>query len=160
LRARHLAAAAACLALASACRTAPRAKAALPPPAPAAGAAASQGGSAMEAPSMTPEQVHDRLAAGQALLIVDVRGKEAYQAARLPGSVNVPLSELEARKGEIPTDKPVVVYCGGGGCPMSRHAAAELVGWGYRNVYDLEGGILDWQQKGFATESGPAAGAR
>lgn len=46
--------------------------------------------------------------------IVDVRDEPEHAADRIPGSVLVPLSQLRERWREIPSDKPVVVYCASG----------------------------------------------
>lgn len=49
----------------------------------------------------------------------------------------------------LPSDKsaPIVVYCKTG--RMSRIAADELVGLGYKSVYDLTGGMDAWQTAGY-----------
>jgi len=53
--------------------------------------------------------------------IVDVRSTGEFQSGAYPGAVNIPVQELEARLGELPMDRPIVVYCASGG----RSAAAE-----------------------------------
>jgi rhodanese-related sulfurtransferase len=46
------------------------------------------------------------------VVIVDVRDAVAYEAARIPGSLNVPLPEVEKRIGELKKHgKPIVFYC-------------------------------------------------
>ncbi len=46
--------------------------------------------------------------------IIDVREPFEFEAGHVPGAVLIPLGQLRARWREIPTDKPVVVYCGVG----------------------------------------------
>jgi phage shock protein E len=53
--------------------------------------------------------------------IVDVRSPGEYQSGAYPGAVNIPVQELERRLGELPKDRPIVVYCASGG----RSASAE-----------------------------------
>ena len=36
------------------------------------------------------------------------------QQKRIAGSIHVPLNHLEERLGELPADRPLVVYCAGG----------------------------------------------
>jgi hypothetical protein len=43
-------------------------------------------------------------------LIIDVRGAEEYREIHIKGSISVPLADLEKRLGEIPRDRPVVLY--------------------------------------------------
>lgn len=46
--------------------------------------------------------------------LVDVRTADEYSLGKIPGAINVPLDELRERMNEIPSDKPVFVYCGVG----------------------------------------------
>ena len=68
---------------------------------------------------MSSNVVLEKIKAGAK--IVDVRSVAEYQGGAYPGAVNIPVQELERRLGEIPKDKPIVVYCASGG----RSAAAE-----------------------------------
>ena len=43
--------------------------------------------------------------------LVEVLPAEDFAWARLPGAVNVPLKELDARAAELDRSRPVVVYC-------------------------------------------------
>lgn len=50
-----------------------------------------------------------------AFTIVDIRNEsEAKEKLAFDGAINIPLPELDKRFSEIPTDKPIVVHCGGG----------------------------------------------
>jgi len=53
--------------------------------------------------------------------VVDVRSPGEFQSGAYPGAVNIPVQELERRLGELPKDRPIVVYCASGG----RSASAE-----------------------------------
>jgi hypothetical protein len=55
----------------------------------------------------------DELAAltGQGAQLVEVLPAGDYGWAHLPGSVNLPLKELDARAGELDRSRPVIVYC-------------------------------------------------
>ena len=46
-----------------------------------------------------------------------------YDWARLPGAVNVPLKELDARTGQLDRSRPVIVYCHDSLSDMSPRAA-------------------------------------
>jgi rhodanese-related sulfurtransferase len=45
--------------------------------------------------------------------LVEVLPAGDYSWAHLPGAVNVPLKELDARAGELDPSRPVIVYCRG-----------------------------------------------
>lgn len=76
------------------------------------------------------------------LTVLDVRQPGEYERFHLPGALLIPLSELLGRKGEVPQDRPVLVYCHSGG--RSSAAAALLDGDGREQVYNLLGGSMSW----------------
>ncbi|MEW6697631.1 MAG: rhodanese-like domain-containing protein [Bacillota bacterium] len=76
------------------------------------------------------------------LQLIDVREPDEYQAGYIKGAVLIPLGELEQRLQEISKEKPVVVYCRSG--RRSAEAAEILIRNGYKQVYNIQGGILDW----------------
>jgi len=52
-----------------------------------------------------------RTLTGQGAQLVEVLPASDYAWAHLPGAVNVPLKELDARSGELDRSRPVIVYC-------------------------------------------------
>ena len=46
--------------------------------------------------------------------VVDVRTVEEFAQAHFEGAVNIPLTEIEARRGELPKELPILVYCASG----------------------------------------------
>jgi rhodanese-related sulfurtransferase len=47
-------------------------------------------------------------------LLLDVREPDEYAAGHVAGAINVPLSQLRARHGEVPRDRKLAVYCAAG----------------------------------------------
>lgn len=72
-------------------------------------------------------------------LLVDVREPGEFSAERLTGSVNLPLSSIEAGLSSLPKDRPVVLLCRSG--RRSLDAARRLAAAGFGEVYVLEGGL-------------------
>ena len=48
---------------------------------------------------------------GQGAQLVEVLPADDYEWAHLPGAVNAPLKELDARAGQLDRSRPVIVYC-------------------------------------------------
>src|SRR5215212_11205114 len=61
----------------------------------------------------------------------------------------IPYDEIEQNISQFPSDKnaKVVLYCRSG--RMSEIAAEKLVSLGYSNIWNLKGGMADWEQAGF-----------
>ena len=61
----------------------------------------------------------------------------------------IPYNEIEQRLNELPAahDAKIVVYCRSGG--MSTIAAKTLVARGYTNVWNLDGGMIAWEEAGY-----------
>ena len=59
----------------------------------------------------------------QGASFIDVRSKEEFAQASAPGTINIPLQELNSRLAEIPKSAPVVLCCASG----TRSGMAKLV---------------------------------
>lgn len=84
--------------------------------------------------------------------LLDVRQPSEYEQEHLPGAKLIPLGQLPEAVAALDKNKPVLTYCAIGG--RSRVAAQLLYGYGFREVYSLQGGIKAWQ--GYKA-SGPEA---
>lgn len=88
----------------------------------------------------------------QGALAVDARSPEAFAAGHLPGARSLPLTDavvlLGSFRNEVATDRPLVVYCSGYGCPDSFDLGLLLLAAGYREVYVYEGGLPEWRDAG------------
>ena len=83
---------------------------------------------------------------------VDVRSSADFAKGHIRGAVNIPLLEVEQRTGELPKDKPVVVYEGGTAasgdvCAAAKSAAQVLISRGYKAVV-YQDGLKDWEKTG------------
>ena len=82
-------------------------------------------------------QVDDLL--GQGHMFVDVQTPEEHAVHSIPGAVNIPVDGLRDRMGELPKDKPIVVYCSTG--LRSYVACRALKQSGFQDVKNLNGGF-------------------
>lgn len=85
--------------------------------------------------------------------VLDVRPPEEFAAGHLPGAVNVPLQELEARLWKLPRNQEIVAYCRGPHCVLAFDAVARLREKGFR-ARRLEGGFPEWREAGLPVEPG------
>ncbi len=85
-------------------------------------------------------------------LILDVRTPEEYAAGHVPGALNIPYDQMEARVGEIRAhqDQEVVLYCRSG--RRSALAAKTLSAQGFTNLGLLEGDMPGWERAGLPVE--------
>lgn len=84
------------------------------------------------------EKVRELVEKGE--FIIDVREKYEYDLGHIKGAVNIPLSELRKRTGEIPKDSPVYLHCRSG--QRSYNAIIALQHLGYGNLYNIAGSYL------------------
>lgn len=59
---------------------------------------------------VTITELRDMLEQSKAI-VVDVRGTEAYKQEHIKGALDMPENQLSSRKGELPKDKLIVLYC-------------------------------------------------
>ncbi|MFW5786169.1 MAG: ArsR/SmtB family transcription factor [bacterium] len=109
------------------------------------------GGDELEAEALDYEELQRRIQNGQAVLI-DVRPKEEFATAHVPGALSISLEELDARLGELPRDTPVFAYCRDRYCVLSQEATELLSEKGY-TARRLPEGIAEWRAAGLPLES-------
>ena len=83
--------------------------------------------------------------------IVDVRPPHEFEAAHLPGAINLPLADLAQRLGELPAGREVAAYCRGRYCVLSYDAVARLRAAGIQ-ARRIEDGIPRWMADGHPLE--------
>ncbi|MEM6718593.1 MAG: rhodanese-like domain-containing protein [Bacteroidota bacterium] len=105
----------------------------------------------------------EELAKKKNIVLLDSREKVEYQTSHIENAVCVGYDKFKLKKVKklLPKDKdaPIVVYCSLG--IRSEDVAEKLQKAGYKNVYNLYGGIFEWKNqdqpvvddKGEATEN-------
>ena len=97
--------------------------------------------------TITADTLKSRMDAGEKLNILDVREPNEHAEFNIGGTLyplgrlrNMDVDELEKLK-----DQEVIVYCRSGN--RSGHACQILEQLGFTNVFNLAGGMLEWQSK-------------
>jgi rhodanese-related sulfurtransferase len=96
-----------------------------------------------------PADLRRRLAAGDPMLVLDVRGADEFTGSlgHIAGAVNLPLPELPAHLAELAAEqRPIVAVCLTD--KRSARAAADLAAAGHRHVAVLRGGMDRWRREG------------
>jgi len=86
--------------------------------------------------------------------LIDVRTPEEFQKGHLKNAVNINYNapDFDARIAKLDKSKPMMVYCLSGG--RSSKAAEKMGDMGFTEVYNMEGGIMKWQNAGKPVENG------
>ncbi len=77
-------------------------------------------------------------------VLLDIRDPKEYSAGHIAGALSMPVSSIDARIGELESEKgkPVVLVC-----KMGQQASAtgrKLKALGFENVRRLSGGMAEW----------------
>jgi rhodanese-related sulfurtransferase len=96
-------------------------------------------------PSVEPATVQAWLQRGEAVLI-DVREADEHARERIAGARLAPLSRFDPQAFSNERGKFAVFHCSSGN--RTTQAAARLLGAGFADAYQLEGGIQGWKRAG------------
>lgn len=97
--------------------------------------------------SITVDELKARIDRGEKINLIDVREPHEYEEANLGGKL-IPLGKvqtMQVEEIEDLKDEEVIVHCRSG--KRSAMACQVLDQMGFKNTYNLEGGILAWQEK-------------
>lgn len=79
--------------------------------------------------------------------VIDVRTPEEFEAGHIEGAlnINVKAAEFVDEIQKLSKTDTLLVYCRSG--RRSAYAAQVMVSFGFRKIYDLEGGFLNWESE-------------
>lgn len=85
-------------------------------------------------------------------ILLDVRSPEETGQSKLVDAleINFYQDDFLDRVNQLPKDKPVFVYCRSGN--RSGQAMEKMKTLGFREVYNLTGGIMAWQAAGLPVQ--------
>ena len=100
-------------------------------------------------PSIDAKAAFERAKKGD-LVLLDVRGSAERDGQGIPGARHIPLGYLPERAGELPRDRPLAVFCGGG--TRSRIGISVLRRAGFTQLLDQGGGFPEHAEAGLPVE--------
>ena len=101
---------------------------------------------------VTIDDYRRRAAAGEALILIDVREDHEWDQGHLPGAIHLSKGIIERDiEAAIPDrNAPIVLQCGGG--YRSVLVSENLKRMGYTNTWSLAGGYREWIEQGLPIE--------
>ena len=100
-------------------------------------------------PSITAEELNEKLKFGKHPLVLDVRQPDEFRSGHIAGAKLIPLNELQRKMGELPKGREIVCICASGN--RSTSAAKMLAKEGF-NVLNISGGMLAWRRAKFPVQ--------
>jgi rhodanese-related sulfurtransferase len=92
--------------------------------------------------SITTTELKAKLSQGESLIIIDVREAEEVAEGMIQGAIHIPLGEIGARYHEIQRNEDIILVCRSG--KRSQKAYEFLQTQGYKHLFNLDGGMLQW----------------
>jgi rhodanese-related sulfurtransferase len=81
------------------------------------------------------------------MMLLDAREYREYEVSHLPNAIYVGYNNFSMEKlKKVPKDSRLIVYCSIG--YRSEKIAEKLISAGFKNVYNLYGGIFEWANAG------------
>ena len=94
--------------------------------------------------TLTPREVFERLQSATPPALIDVREAVEFEINRIDGATLIPKGDILSGKalGDLPHDRPIVLYCKTG--VRSAEALAAVKKHGFDDATHMQGGIVAW----------------
>lgn len=86
-----------------------------------------------------------KVEADEHMTILDVREKDEFEEAHIPGAIHIPLSEVEARMDELAKEDAIYIICHSG--RRSGIAGDRMAKNGFGTLYNVVPGMSNWTGK-------------
>jgi thioredoxin 1 len=101
--------------------------------------------------SLRPNEFQQAYNKEEKAFLIDVREFFEFRKSRLKNAVNIPSSgNLEFTADTLDKMTPLFLYCTSGF--RSKRVARFFYDKGFRNIYSLDGGIMEWKKEGKPVE--------
>lgn len=96
---------------------------------------------------MPPAEFHQAINGGAE--VIDVRTPDEFAAGHIEGAVNIDIAspDFATQLSQLDPTKTYAVYCRSDN--RSGVATTQMANQGFTKVYDLDGGIIAWEQDGY-----------
>jgi rhodanese-related sulfurtransferase len=100
------------------------------------------------------KEFHELMHGRKECLVIDVRTPQETAAGVLPGALKININDaaFDQQVSRLEREKPVFVYCRSGA--RSSSAMQKMKAMGFKEVYNLAGGIMAWQRAGYPVVKG------
>lgn len=105
---------------------------------------------------LKPRDLHQKMQAGTAPIIVDVRLPSEWMALRIGDVLNIPLNKMFTDSKRLSKDMPVLTVCNS--AYRSSMGGSVLLKQGFKDVFNMEGGSEAWIAAGLPTLSAAGKG--
>ena len=101
---------------------------------------------------VAPKAMYEILLKDPSAQLVDVRTKDEFAVSHLKDAQNICVTDNDFKQkvAFLDRSKPVYVYCKKGG--RSAQASKILKQMGFTKIFDLPGGITNWEQQQLSTQ--------
>lgn len=93
--------------------------------------------------SITVQELKQKIDNNEAYQLIDVREDYEYEAGHMNGE-HIPMGTIADNMDKLAKDKPIIIHCRTG--KRSASVIQYLESQGVSNLYNLEGGIVAWQE--------------
>ena len=102
---------------------------------------------------ISPQEIHDAVFDSQRHQLIDVRTLEEFNEGHVQNAQNICVTDADFKEkiSKLDKNEPVYLYCRSG--KRSAKASEILKEMGFKEIYDMEGGFLEWQGQGLQTEN-------
>ena len=108
----------------------------------------------LSVPSADVKTIRDTQTSGERAIILDVRTPQEHDNSRIPESMLMPLDTIVRDIERVIPDKDATIYIHCNTGIRSSHATKILRDRGYRNAYNMTGGIFAWREAGYPVNEG------
>lgn len=93
-----------------------------------------------------PAEYKEQISVEEDVQLIDVRTPEEFAEGHIEGAENINFhsEDFLEQFRDMDKDRPLYIYCRSGN--RSSKAAEKLLGSGFKEVIDLEGGFLSWSE--------------
>lgn len=96
-----------------------------------------------EIPQITPQELRERLASGEELVLIDVREDDEVAFGMIPGAQHIPMGQIPQQAEELPADTEIIFICRSGN--RSQRVCEYLEQFGIKGS-NLSGGMIEWNE--------------